>query len=108
MLVILTLSSNTNKNCYNKIMLGKRIKELRKDNNLTQAQLAEILQVTRSAVALWETDKTDPDIKNIIAIVKYFNVTADYLLGLEDESGRKYTVNTSVHNNFGNINFHNK
>ena len=91
-------------------MLGKRIKELRRDNNLTQAQLAEILQVTRSAVALWETDKTDPDIKNIITIVKYFNVTSDYLLGLEDESGRKnYTVNnTNVHNNFGNINFNNK
>jgi len=70
-------------------MLGQKIKELRKEKGLTQAELARCLNVTRSAVALWETDNTDPDIKNIIEIAKFFNITLDELFGLEDESGTK-------------------
>ena len=65
-------------------MLGNRIKELRRKNHLTQAQLAEKLNVARSAVALWEIDNTDPNLTNIISLARVFNVTTDYLLGLVD------------------------
>lgn len=65
-------------------MLGNKIKELRRKNHLTQAQLAEKLNVARSAVALWEIDNTDPNLTNIISLARVFNVTTDYLLGLVD------------------------
>lgn len=85
-------------------MLGKKIKELRNEKGITQEQLAKELNVTRSAVGLWEVDNTDPDIKNIIAIAKYFDVTTDFLFGLEDETGRKiYNIRNNVINNNGNI-----
>lgn len=86
-------------------MLGKKIKLLRQEKGITQADLANALSVTRSAVALWETDNTDPDIKNIIALAKFFSVTTDFLFGIEDESGGKsYTINNHVTNNFGTVN----
>ena len=86
-------------------MLGKRIKAIRMENNITQAELAKEINVTRSAVALWETDKTDPDIENIIELAKFFKITTDYLLGLEDEAGRKIYINNEIHhNNIVNIN----
>lgn len=85
-------------------MLGAKIKELRKEKGITQEQLAKALNVTRSAVALWEVDNTDPDIKNIIAIAKFFGVTTDCLFGLEDEFGQKnYTEEFSYSDGTHNI-----
>lgn len=86
-------------------MIGKKIKALRQEHKITQAELARILNVTRSAVALWETNKTLPDIKNIIELANVFNISTDYLLGIEDESGRKINIKNSFNNNSGNINF---
>lgn len=86
-------------------MLGTKIKELRKEKGITQEQLARALSVTRSAVALWEVDNTDPDIKNIIAIANFFCVSTDFLLGLEDEAGRKnFQVKNNINTNYGTIN----
>lgn len=60
-----------------------RIKEVRKLNHVSQQQLAEIIGVSRSAVAMWETEKSQPDTGNLLAIASYFNVSTDYLLGHE-------------------------
>lgn len=65
-------------------MIGEKLKSLRNESTITQAELAKALNVTRSAVALWETDKTDPDISNLIAIAKYFSITVDELLGIAE------------------------
>ena len=100
MLVLLTLSSITNKKKYNGSMIGKKLKTLRNESTITQAELAKALNVTRSAVALWETDKTDPDISNLIAIAKYFSITVDELLGVEDFA--YYSSSEIVHNDFRN------
>ena len=62
------------------MIISKRIKELRKINGLTQQQLAEKLEVTASAVGLWETEKRVPDHQTILNLSKIFNVTTDYLL----------------------------
>ncbi len=58
-------------------MLGKKIKELRIEKGLTQQKLAQALNVTVQAVSLWEKDKTDPDLSNIKALVKFFEITYD-------------------------------
>ena len=67
-----------------KLEINKRIKELRKLNNLTQTQLAEKLQTTQDTISLWELGKSYPDIESLIILCKIFNISADYLLGLED------------------------
>lgn len=60
--------------------LGEKLKEARKKSGLSQEQLSEMLNVSRSAVAKWETDNGLPDIENLKAISKLLNVSIDYLL----------------------------
>lgn len=63
--------------------IGIVIKELRKEKGLSQTQLAIMLFVSQDTVSLWECGKSYPDIENIIKLTQIFNVTSDYLLGLE-------------------------
>lgn len=65
------------------------VKDLRESQELSQYELAKALQVSQSAVAKWELGKTEPTASAIVAISRYFNVSADYLLELEDEFGNK-------------------
>ena len=65
-------------------MIAKRLKELRKMNNITQKELANALEVVQSAVSQWETGINEPTASCIIKICDYFNVCADYLLGRQD------------------------
>lgn len=62
-----------------------RIIELRKESGLSQAQLAEKLNISQSAVAKWERKRTEPTATAIIALSKFFGKSADYILGLVDE-----------------------
>lgn len=66
-----------------------RLKELRKEQGLTQKQLAEKLNISDDCVHFWEKGKSQPDINTIRKICLFFEVSADYLIGLEDESGAK-------------------
>lgn len=61
-----------------------RLRELRMENNKTQKQLAEILNTTDDSVFSWENGRSEPSIEMIRRICKYFEVSADYLLGLSD------------------------
>ena len=62
--------------------IGKRIKELRKKNNLTQEKMADFLGVTYKAVSKWECGITAPDLSLIIPLAKLLRVTTDELLGV--------------------------
>ena len=57
--------------------IGKFIKEIRKKNNLTQAELAEKYNVTYQAVSKWENGKNMPDISLIKQISKDFNISLE-------------------------------
>lgn len=61
------------------------LKLLRKEKKITQFQLSKNLNVTHGAIAMWETNKRQPDNETLIKIADYFNVTIDYLLGRSDE-----------------------
>lgn len=61
-------------------MLSDNIRNYRKENNLSQDELAEKLGVSRQSISLWENGQTQPTIDNIIALAKIFNITADELL----------------------------
>ena len=60
--------------------IGKFIKKLRKDNNLTQDELAKKLGVTYQAVSKWENGKSIPDIAILKTVSELFNVNIDELL----------------------------
>lgn len=65
------------------------IKELRESQDMSQYELARALQVSQSAIAKWELGKTEPTSSALVSIARFFNVSADYLLELEDEFGNK-------------------
>lgn len=62
----------------------ERLKELRKEENLTQKELADKLNTTNSSVCDWECGRTEPDLSTLVKIADYFDVCADYLLGRTD------------------------
>ena len=65
-------------------MIGERIKELRMENKLSQAQLAKIIGVSQKAVDYWERNINEPKASYIIDLCNYFNISADYLLGRKE------------------------
>lgn len=62
---------------------GNTLKTLRLQNNLTQAQLAQKLGLTKSVISAYETGLRMPSYDVLITISKIFKVTTDYLLGVE-------------------------
>ncbi len=60
--------------------LGKRIKELRKTKNLTQIEFAKLFQISSGTIAMWETDKRQPDFTTLQKLADFFGVSTDYLL----------------------------
>ena len=67
----------------------ERLRELRKNIPLTQQQLADILGTNNSSICDWECGRTQPDLETLCKMACYFEVSADYLIGLEDETGEK-------------------
>ncbi len=61
-----------------------RIKEQRKEKGLTQKQLAKLLNKSETGVASWEQGLSEPCVNDLRLLCKIFDVSADYLLGLED------------------------
>ena len=85
--------------------LAEKIQEMRKANNLTQEQLAEMLNVSRQAVSKWESEQSMPEIDKIVQMSEIFNTTTDCLLknnptkqqqaGRNDDAGNaKAALNT--------------
>ncbi len=68
---------------------GQMIKKLRREKDMTQEQLAEILSISPQAVSRWETDAAMPDLSLLPAICNLFNVTSDALLGIDIQNKEK-------------------
>ncbi len=65
--------------------IAKRLSDLRKQNGLSQEQLAEKIGVSRQAVSKWERSEASPDTDNIILLARLYNVSLDELLRTEDD-----------------------
>jgi len=63
---------------------AERLLELRLEKNLTQKQLGAAAGLSQNAIAQWENDKRRPGADALIALAGYFDVSVDYILGLED------------------------
>ena len=66
-------------------MLDIQIKKLRTSCGITQVELANKLGVTKQCVSNWENDNIQPSIEMLIKIAKYFKVSADYILGIDND-----------------------
>jgi len=63
---------------------GERLRYLRRERNLGQVQLAKQLDVGKSIISSWELGICEPTLSKLITIAKFFDVSIDYLAGLED------------------------
>lgn len=73
-------------------IIGERIKRNRHKKQITQAQLAEALYVSAQAVSNWERGVTPPDIDNLCKLSEFFEVSADALLGIHQETGKRVMI----------------
>ena len=85
------------------MQFSKRITEEIKDSNLTQKQIAELLNISEGNITNWKKGENLPSVEILYKLCIILQVSADYLLGLEDDTGRKIYNNYGTHN--GNVNF---
>lgn len=71
------------------IYFSEKFKQLRKDKDLTQEQIADIFHISPQAVSRWETGATYPDIEILPHLAIFFKVTVDELLGTEKTLGEE-------------------
>ena len=72
-----------------KLSFGQKLKDARLAKNLTQPELAKLLQVSNGLISFWENDINEPKASYIAKICKILDIEPAYLLGLEDEDGHK-------------------
>ncbi len=77
------------------MVLGKRIKEVRKSRDLTQDDLAQMIGVSKVTICYWEKEIKKPSTKNLILLSKKLNTPVEYLIGNDE-----YVVSESD-NNYG-------
>ena len=67
-------------------MFAERLKELRKEKNLTQVQLAEALGVSKGTIAMWEIGKREPNFETLDRLSDIFDKRIDYILGYSNDA----------------------
>lgn len=70
-------------------ILGERIKYLRESKKFSMYKLSRLLEISDAAICKWENNINEPKATNIKALCEFFEVSSDYLLGLENEIGAK-------------------
>jgi len=64
----------------------RRIRELREDRDLTQKQIAKLLNMSQTGYSQYETGKNDIPTKILIELANFYNTSIDYILGLTNET----------------------
>jgi len=62
---------------------AKILKELRTEKGLGQVELANAISVSKGVISLWENGLREPGMNSLIVLAKFFDVSIDYLAGLE-------------------------
>ena len=65
------------------LSFGEKIRNLREDKDLNQAQLGKAVNMTQRKISYIECGRFEPSLEDIVALCRFFNVSADYLLGLK-------------------------
>jgi transcriptional regulator with XRE-family HTH domain len=69
---------------YNPNETGARLKDLRAERKIGQNQLAKELGLSNASISYWENGKQEPGAAALMKLAQFFNVSADYILGLSD------------------------
>lgn len=77
-------------------MFGEIIKKMRTAHNLNQVQLANALNVSKQTVSNWENNNILPSIEMLVKISRFFSVSTDYLLELDDRHYIEVTNLTEI------------
>lgn len=80
---------------YFEVIILHRMKELREAKNLSQADIARDLNISRQSYNFYENNKRDPDTATLIKIANYFEVSIDYLLGKNETTAEKHNIDIS-------------
>jgi len=70
---------------YDSRVFAERVKDLRKDKNLNTRDFAKALGLNIGVASSWELGRSTPSAEALYRVAKYFNVTADYLIGLRND-----------------------
>ncbi|MCL2847046.1 MAG: helix-turn-helix domain-containing protein [Firmicutes bacterium] len=65
--------------------LGKRVYELRRERELSQQEVADAIGVSQTTIGRIENGKIDVGSSTLLELAKFFNISSDYLLGIEEE-----------------------
>ena len=76
----------------NRTIFSRRLTQLRRNNGMTQKQIAQSLSIDRSTYAYYELDNTKPDFETLVRISNIYQVSLDYLLGQSDSPSPKVVV----------------
>lgn len=68
-----------------KSVFASRLRYLRRQCGITQKEIAQSMNIDRSTYAYYETDRTNPDLNTLRRLALIFQVSTDYLLGIEDQ-----------------------
>ncbi|MBR3818929.1 MAG: helix-turn-helix transcriptional regulator [Clostridia bacterium] len=72
---------------------GERLYKLRKDKNISQEELADLLDVSRQSISKWENDNAYPEMTRLLFMSDFFNVSLDYLMrGVEETESDQETT----------------
>lgn len=66
------------------MLFAQRLKELRKEKKLTQAELSKKLEHGYMVIANYESGRNEPSLADLIAICRILDVSSDYLIGISD------------------------
>lgn len=70
---------------FDRKIFGERLRALRAEKNIGQNELAKVLNLSNASISYWETGKQSPTADAIFKIAQFFNVSADYLIGLKND-----------------------
>ena len=84
---------------------SERLKSIRIECGMTQKNVYTKLNVSANCYASYEQGRTEPNIEMIKQLCSIFDVSADYLLGIETDTSSNVKIANSFNNNSGKINF---
>lgn len=81
---------------FNKDLFRDRLKTLRKDKKLTQAEAAELFGVSRTCYSSWELGQSCPPLNDLFSLCEFFDVSADFLIGRSDNQKSHKSIPVSI------------
>ncbi len=70
---------------FDKVLFGQRLREIREDRGKSRKEMADLMKVSKTQVNDIENGKSGTNLDRFYLLCKYYNVSADYLLGITDD-----------------------